>query len=130
MREFDPSMLTAEPVASTSTTPADALAPDGPAVPPTDEEAAYDISLDPFAGYFSSDTDPTIPPKVLITTSSKATKVTFDFCEELVGVVPGAEFVRRKKNKDHEIGKIATWAAGRGYGSLMVINEDRKKPSE
>jgi ribosome production factor 1 len=45
-------------------------------------------------------------------------------------VFPGAEFIRRKKGQGFEIGRIAGWAAGRGYGSLMVVNEDRKKPSE
>lgn len=96
-----------------------------------DDENAQDIATDAFASYFSNtneEGDP-IPPKVLITTSSKATKVAFDFCEELTGVVPGSEFIRRKKNKGFEIGRIAGWAAGRGYTSMMVVNEDRKKPS-
>lgn len=115
--------------ASTSTPPA----PDVE----LDDENAYDISNDPFASYFSSafsaptdeNGDP-IPPKVLITTSSKSTKVAFDFCEELVGVVPGSEFIRRKKNKGFEIGRVAGWASGRGYSSMMVVNEDRKKCSK
>jgi ribosome production factor 1 len=44
-------------------------------------------------------------------------------------VFPGSEFIRRKKNKGFEIGRIAGWASGRGYTSMMVINEDRKKCS-
>lgn len=138
MREYDPSMLTAKPThietsgtasenaadgveASTSTTPQVQM----------DDENAYDISVDPFASYFSAageDGEP-LPPKVLITTSSKSTKVTFDFCEELVGVIPGSEFIRRKKNKGFEIGRVAGWASNRGYTSMMVVNEDRKKCS-
>jgi rRNA maturation protein Rpf1 len=47
-----------------------------------------------------------------------------------VGVIPGAEFIRRKKGKGFEMGRIAGWAAGRGYGCLCVVNEDMKKPSE
>ena len=135
MREYDPSMLTANPAstqresdsqqdtqpeASSSSHPPDHL--------PTDESAA-DTSADPFASYFSGDVDPTIPPKVLITTSQKATRVTYEFCEELVSVFPGAELIRRKKGKGFEMGRIAGWAAGREYTHLMVVNEDMKKPS-
>lgn len=96
---------------------------------PQDESAA-DIAADPFAAYFSGAIDPSVPPKVLITTSPKATRVTYDFCDELVGVFPGAEFIRRKKGKGFEVGRIAGWAANRGYSHLMVVNEDMKKPSE
>ena len=132
MREFDPSFLTAnpaapppeqeEPIASTST------APQEQSQQPQDESAA-DIASDPFADYFSGEVDPTIPPKVLVTTSQKATRVTYEFCEELVSIFPGAELIRRKKGKGFEMGRIAGWAAGRDYTHLMVVNEDMKKPS-
>jgi ribosome production factor 1 len=132
-------MLTAKPTrveasGTTSENAADGAEASTSAAPTVqlDDENAYDISVDPFASYFSSaaaeDGEP-LPPKVLITTSSKATKVAFDFCEELVGVVPGSEFIRRKKSKGFEIGRIAGWASGRGYTSMMVVNEDRKKCS-
>jgi ribosome production factor 1 len=101
----------------------------GPSSDDQDESAA-DIESDPFASYFSSTDDPTIPPKILITTSPKATKTTYEFCDELVGVFPGAEFIRRKKGKGFELGRIAGWAAGRGYKHLCVVNEDMKKPSK
>ena len=138
MREYDPSVLTSRPThieesgaayenAAHVTEPSTSTA----AVQIGDQNA-YDISVDPFASYFSSaavgDGEP-LPPKVLITASSKSTKVAFDFCEELVGVFPGSEFIRRKKNKGFEIGRIAGWAGGRGYTSMMVVNEDRKKCS-
>ena len=73
--------------------------------------------------------DPNIPPKILITTSPKASKATYDFSDELVGIFPGAEFIRRKKGKGFELGRIAGWAADRGYKHLCVVNEDMKKPS-
>ena len=38
--------------------------------------------------------------------------------------------MRRKKGQGFEIGRIAGWAAKRNYGSLIVVNEDRKKPSK
>jgi len=92
-------------------------------------EFSTDIASDPFADYFNFTQDPTIPPKVLITTSPKASKFTYEFCDELVGIFPGAEFIRRKKGKGFEMGRIAGWAAGRGYKHLLVVNEDMKKPS-
>lgn len=92
-------------------------------------ETSADIDSDPFASYFS-DWDPNAPPKVLVTTSPKATKVTYNFCEELVDIFPGAEFIRRKKGRGFELGRIAGWAADRGYQKMLVVNEDVKKPSE
>jgi len=44
--------------------------------------------------------------RLLITTSPKATKVTRKFFEELVGVLPGVEFVRGKE-LGFEMGRIA-----------------------
>jgi ribosome production factor 1 len=125
MREFDPSILTANPSVSTPNV-------DGE---PSNEsqqliDLEKDLSNDPFASYFDSVDDPTIPPKILITTSPKASKSTYDFCDELVGIFPGAEFIRRKKGKGFEVGRIAGWAADRGYKHLCVVNEDMKKPSQ
>ena len=136
-REFDPSVLTADPrraranVDSTSQ-PAEgssdlSTAPaDGVSMAP---ETSADIDSDPFASYFS-DWDPNTPPKVLITTSPKVTKVTYNFCEELVDIFPGSEFIRRKKGRGFEMGRIAGWAADRGYQKMLVVNEDVKKPSK
>jgi len=56
-------------------------------------ETFADIDSDPFASYLS-DWDSNTPPGVLITTSPKAIKVTYNFCEELVDAFPGAEFAR------------------------------------
>lgn len=125
MREFDPSMLTANPIASTSSATDDDLT-----ATVAHDLIALDTANDPFEHYFTSQTDPSIPPKVLITTGPAASRTTYDFCDELVGIFPGAEFVRRKKGKGFEMGRIAGWAAGRGYGSMMVVNENMKKPSE
>lgn len=98
------------------------------------DENTLDIANDVFAGHFNAtaapDFDLANPPKVLITTSQKATKGTFQFCEELVSVFPGAEFIRRKRGHGFEMGRIAGWAGNRGYGAMMVVNEDMKKPSE
>ncbi|KIM53935.1 hypothetical protein SCLCIDRAFT_137791 [Scleroderma citrinum Foug A] len=113
-REHDPSMLptSKQPSASVQV-----------------EELNADFASDPFASYFSFTDNPHTPPKVLITTSPKASKATYDFCDEIVGVFPGAEYVRRKKGKGFEVGRIAGWAAGRGYKHLVIVNEDMKKPN-
>ncbi|KAF8677426.1 Brix protein [Rhizoctonia solani] len=97
-----------------------------------DTENTENIANDEFAAHFdttANDFDPEKAPKVLITTSQKATKASFQFCEELVSVFPGAEFVRRKRGHGFEMGRIAGWAANRGYGAMIVVNEDTKKPN-
>lgn len=116
MREHDPTII---PLAG----PSNGLTSED------QEEIAADIASDPFSEYFAAD-GPTTPPKILITTSPRATRVTYEFCDELVGVFPGAEFIRRKKGKGFEMGRIAGWAAGRGYKHLLVVNENMKKPSK
>ncbi|KAI0065610.1 Brix-domain-containing protein [Artomyces pyxidatus] len=128
-REFDPSILTADPSASTSATPAQDPSSSAPPSQQPSAESAADISSDPFASYFTSTSDPSLPQKVLITTSPKATRVTYEFCDELVGVFPGAEFYKRPKGRGFEMGNIASWAAGRGYTNLIVVNENTKKPN-
>ncbi|EJU03799.1 Brix-domain-containing protein [Dacryopinax primogenitus] len=123
MREYDPSMLTASSQAHPQSSTAAHV---GREMHP---ESALDIQNDPFAAYFSSENDPTLAPKVLVTTSTKATNVTYEFCHELCGIFPGAQFVRRKKGQDFQIGKIAEWSAKRGYSALLVVNEDHKVPN-
>lgn len=115
-----------EPVASTSSPPPEQQKQQDEQ--PTDENAA-DIASDPFASYFSGAADPTVPPKVLVSTSQKATRTTYEFCEEIVTIFPGAELIRRPKGKGFEMGRVAGWAAGRNYSHLIVVNEDMKKPS-
>jgi len=75
-------------------------------------ETFADVESDLLASYFS-DWDPSAPPKVLITTSLRATNAMCDRCKELVDVSPGAEFVRRNKGQGFKMGRIAGWAAER-----------------
>ncbi|KAG9029316.1 hypothetical protein FRB95_005480 [Tulasnella sp. JGI-2019a] len=148
MREYDPTMLTSSnttdlhpkhPRASSSKT---GVKVEGDVdvekvkQETIDSENMQDIANDPFAAYFqpSDDArDPTMPPKVLITTSPRFTTATREFCEELVGVFPGAKYVQRsKRGNDHKcpsVGKLATWAGKRGYGALMIVNDDHKEPN-
>lgn len=114
MREFDPSILTADPSKPNHS---------------QEEELANDLANDPFASYFNTVENSAIPQKILITTSPQASKATYDLCDELLGVFPGAEFRKRKKGKGFELGRIAGWAADRGYKHMCVVNEDMKTPS-
>ncbi|KAG8684475.1 hypothetical protein FRC08_013670 [Ceratobasidium sp. 394] len=128
-REFNPSII---PVAPMSVQNA-GDEPSNSGADQVDGENTIDIANDEFAGHFNaiaaSSVDPADAPKVLITTSQKATKTTFQFCEELVSVFPGAEFIRRKRGHGFEMGRIAGWAGNRGYGAMIAVNEDMKKPN-
>ncbi|PAV19708.1 Brix-domain-containing [Pyrrhoderma noxium] len=131
-REYDPSFMTSVPRTQTETSVEEGSSAQasGPSKETTNE-SLLDVSLDPFASYFETalNADASSAPKVLITTSAKATKTTFEFCDELVNVIPGAEFIRRKKGKNFEMGNIAYWASKRNYTNLIVVNEDMKRPN-
>ncbi|PVG02037.1 Brix-domain-containing protein [Serendipita vermifera] len=127
MREFDPSMLITNITSTTNDSTMDIQRIEKQE--DLNAEANVDMDNDPFAAYFNSEADPSRAPKILITTSPQASKRTYDLCDELVGLFPGAEFIRRKKGKGFEIGFIAGWAAKREYGSMIVVNEDMKKPN-
>jgi ribosome production factor 1 len=69
------------------------------------------------------------PPRILVTTSPSPCKETYAFCDDLKNVFPGGEFFKRPKGKGFELGRVARWAAKRGYGAMIVVNEDHKTPS-
>ncbi|KAG8744985.1 hypothetical protein FRC10_009093 [Ceratobasidium sp. 414] len=128
-REFNPSIIPVAPVPVQNA----GGEPSNYGTDQMDVENTIDIANDEFAEHFDTttvaDTDPANVPKVLITTSQKATKTTFQFCEELVSIFPGAEVIRRKRGHGFEMGRIAGWAGTRGYGAMIVVNEDMKKPN-
>jgi ribosome production factor 1 len=70
------------------------------------------------------------PPRIMITTSPSPCKDTYAFCEDLKGIFPGGEFFKRPKGKGFEIGRVARWAAKRGFNAVCVVNEDHKLASE
>ncbi|KAM0755792.1 Brix-domain-containing protein [Meredithblackwellia eburnea MCA 4105] len=76
---------------------------------------------------------PTSDPKVFITNSPGKPMSPFakDFCNDLQALLGGkehADIVPRKSPK-YELGKVARWARGRGYGAIAVVGEDHGKPS-
>ncbi|GAA5970550.1 hypothetical protein JCM3765_000804 [Sporobolomyces pararoseus] len=80
-----------------------------------------------------SSTTPKTEPKVLITTSPGKpphpfTKTFLDDLQALLGGKKRADVVPRRSPK-FEMGRVARWARGRGYGCIMVVGEDHAKPS-
>lgn len=72
--------------------------------------------------------------KVLITTSpgKPSSPYTREFLDDLLALLGGktrADIVPRRSPK-FELGKVARWARGRGYGAIAVVGEDHSKPSE
>ncbi|KAI9339313.1 anticodon-binding protein [Obelidium mucronatum] len=87
-----------------------------------DEEVFASEETDEFAEYFNGTT-----PKVLVTTSRRATPATYEFANEFVGIFPDAHFVKR--GSQFEVKKVVELAIGRDYTDLIIINEDKKTPN-
>lgn len=73
---------------------------------------------------------PQAPPKIMITTSPSPCKLTYQFCDELKNVFPGGEFFKRPRGKGFELGRLGRWGIKRGFGAVIVVNEDHKAPSK
>jgi ribosome production factor 1 len=70
------------------------------------------------------------PPKIMITTSPSPCKLTYNFCDALKSVFPGGQFFKRPRGKGFELGRLARWGIKRGFGAVIIVNEDHKQPSE
>ncbi|WVQ95473.1 hypothetical protein IAU59_002570 [Kwoniella sp. CBS 9459] len=95
-----------------------------------EEEAAADGEAE--AEEAEQQPDPSqliLPPKIMITTSPSPCKFTYQFCDDLKNVFPGGEFFKRPRGRGFEIGRVARWAGKRGFGALIVVNEDHKAPN-
>lgn len=82
----------------------------------------------------NSGTLPPLEPKILITTSpgKPPSLLSKDFLTDLQALWGGkgrADIVPRRSPK-FELGKVARWARGRGYGAIAVVGEDHSKPSK
>ncbi|KAJ3416937.1 Ribosome production factor 1 [Chytridiales sp. JEL 0842] len=91
-------------------------------VDPEDEEVLKSEDIDEFSPYFNG-----LPPKILVTTSRRATANTYEFANEFVSIFPNAEFIKR--GPQFEIKKIVELATKREYTDVIVINEDKKTPN-
>lgn len=63
------------------------------------------------------------PPKVLLTTCYKPSKVMYNLLSELLETLPCAEYYKRN---GFPLKKIVKFASNRGFTDLMVFNEDRR----
>ena len=88
-----------------------------------DEEVLEDEESDEFSQYFNQG----IPPKILITTSKRASAHIYDFAHEFTGIFPNAQFVKR--GSQFEVKKLVEIAIKREYTDLIIINEDKKEPN-
>eukprot|EP00123_Amoebidium_parasiticum_P016245 comp23351_c1_seq1/m.38563 comp23351_c1_seq1/g.38563 ORF comp23351_c1_seq1/g.38563 comp23351_c1_seq1/m.38563 type:complete len:326 (-) comp23351_c1_seq1:78-1055(-) len=87
-----------------------------------DEEVVNDEATDELANYFSGQR-----PKILVTTSQKAvSQLTYKFCEELINMMPDADFYDRKK---YTVKEITEYAKKLNFTDMIIINEDRKIPN-
>lgn len=63
------------------------------------------------------------PPKVLLTTCYKPSKIMYDFLSEMLETLPEAEYYKRN---GLPLKKIVKFASNRDFTDVMVFNENRK----
>uniref|UniRef100_A0A7R9VIK0 Brix domain-containing protein n=1 Tax=Chlamydomonas euryale TaxID=1486919 RepID=A0A7R9VIK0_9CHLO len=85
-----------------------------------DDEVVVDEEQDEFAEHFQA----LRPPKVLVTTCYKPSKVMYTFLSEMLEVFPTAQYYKRA---GYPLKKIVKFAANREYTDVVVFNEDRKE---
>ncbi|KAJ5693381.1 Anticodon-binding [Penicillium macrosclerotiorum] len=104
------------------------------ATSPTQSTRSTNLNLAPealaakFPSLFSSEAPPT--PKVLITTSINSTL--HKEAEILTDLLPNSVYIRRTAHRySHKfsIREISKFAANRNYTTVVVLQEDQKKPS-
>jgi len=87
-------------------------------VTPDDEEVKADEGMDEFASYFTNKRI----PKICITTSYRASKLSYNFIRELLYVFPNSYYYARKK---FPLKKMVEEASTKGWTDLMIIHENR-----
>ncbi|KAK5097682.1 Ribosome production factor 1 [Exophiala xenobiotica] len=107
-----------------------------PSSPPARSTTSTNLSLAPAALtkkfptlFLPPDEQPPIP-KILVTTSINSTL--HHEAEVLVNLLPNAKYVRRSSHRyghKFSIREIAAFAAKRDYTTLVVLEEDLKRPS-
>lgn len=104
------------------------------ATSPSQSTRSTNLSLAPealaekFPSLFSS--EPAKPPKILITTSLNSTL--HDQADILTDLFPNSVYIRRTEHRHahkFSIREISKFASNRNFTTLLVLNEDQKKPS-
>lgn len=85
-----------------------------------DEEVKGEEEIDEFSDIYKGD----VVPKVIITSSYKPTKIMYNFIVELLRVVPGSVYYKRK---NYELKKIIEECSSKEFTDLIIVNEDHKK---
>eukprot|EP01116_Phalansterium_solitarium_P023613 TRINITY_DN8375_c0_g1_i2.p1 TRINITY_DN8375_c0_g1~~TRINITY_DN8375_c0_g1_i2.p1 ORF type:complete len:255 (-),score=127.58 TRINITY_DN8375_c0_g1_i2:651-1415(-) len=92
-------------------------------VTPDDAEALADEAADEFASYY---TPGAATPKLLLTSNVHPSAHVLSLIDELISVLPTAEYHRRGT---FELKQIVEFACARDFTDVIVVNEDRKKPN-
>lgn len=104
------------------------------ATSPTHSTKSTNLSLAPealaakFPSLFS--TEPAPAPKILVTTSLNST--VHHYASQLTSLFPNSVYIRRTAHRfayKFSIREIASFAANRNYTTLVILNEDQKRPS-
>ncbi|KIW98432.1 uncharacterized protein Z519_00092 [Cladophialophora bantiana CBS 173.52] len=104
---------------------------------PTRSTASTNLSLAPAALaakfptlFLSPDSPPPPPPKILITTSINSTL--HDEAATLTSLFPCSKYIRRSSHRygyKFSVREISAFAAKNGYTSVIVLEENQKRPS-
>jgi len=89
---------------------------DDTVVQPGDEEVAAENSFDEFAAHFAGES----PPRIVVTTGQYPSKKLLGFMEEVVSILPNAEYRQRGAIPIKSVVQAAT---KRGFTMLMVFTE-------
>ncbi|OMJ14706.1 Ribosome production factor 1 [Smittium culicis] len=87
-----------------------------------DEEVLEDEAQDEYSEYYTGKV-----PKIVITTTKRATKTTYEFANELTGIIPESQFIKR--HDKFSIDQIMEFCSNRDYTDLIVISEDHREPT-
>ncbi|GAB5373222.1 hypothetical protein AAMO2058_001731800 [Amorphochlora amoebiformis] len=84
-----------------------------------DEEVKGEEEMDEFSEILSGKKS----PRVIVTSSYKPSKIMYEFIVEVLRVIPGSVYYKRK---NFEIKKIVTEITEKGFTDLIIVNEDSK----
>ncbi|OMJ24295.1 Ribosome production factor 1 [Smittium culicis] len=87
-----------------------------------DEEVLEDEAQDEYSEYYTGKV-----PKIVITTTKRATKTTYEFANELTGIIPESQFIKRQDK--FSLDQIMEFCSNRDYTDLIVISEDHREPT-
>jgi len=91
-------------------------------IPPDDEEVVGEEDMDEFEPYFKD----LKTPKIMITTCVHPSGTLFNLLKEIVHVIPGTTYYKRK---GFALKKIIEYAKKKDFTDIIVFSEKSKKPN-